>query len=120
MDPHESMKEEIYSLCDEEFGAQHRAEAIKLADERVAEFEVDRPRTPAAGLRLMQKVYAEVAAKHKPADEPEPRPAPQTLTPATVARSRDHKPGTLDAVAADMGKRMKAGTWKPGPFDGMP
>jgi hypothetical protein len=57
------MEETIYSACDREFGAQYRAEAIRLADELVATGEVPAPRTVPQGLALMRWCYAEVAAR---------------------------------------------------------
>ncbi len=100
------MLEEIYSACDEEHGAEHRNEAMKLADAKVDNAEVAKPTTPTQGLRLMQKCYAEVATKTKTA------PKPCELSVTTIQNSGEFKPGTLDEVAKDMRKKMAAGTWR--------
>jgi hypothetical protein len=104
--------EEIYSACDEEFGGQFRNEAIARADELIGNYEVDRPKTAVQGLRLMRKVYAEVAAKHRPKEEPRPAArTPRELSVTALEDSEEFKPGPLDQVKADMAAKMEAGTW---------
>jgi hypothetical protein len=101
-----AMLEEIYNTCDEEHGGEHRSEAMTLANAKVASGEVARPTTVPQGLRLMQKCYAEVAAKKKVAE------TPRELSVTTVSAAEEFKPGTLDEVARDMRKKMAAGTWR--------
>jgi len=103
---HRDLVEEIYTACDDEHGAQHREAAIQLADSKVGSGEADKPDNAAAGLRLMQKCYAEVAAKTKAAAPP------RELNPQSVRGSTDFKPGTLDEVVKDMKTKMAAGKWK--------
>jgi hypothetical protein len=66
----------------------------------------------------MRTAYAEVAARHQPKDPPPARPIPSPglrgLSVTDLEDSSEFKPGTLDEVAADMGRKMKAGTWKRG------
>lgn len=57
------MVEAIYSTCDQEFGARYRAEAIRRADELVANAQVPPPRTIREGYALMRQSYAEIAAR---------------------------------------------------------
>jgi DNA repair exonuclease SbcCD ATPase subunit len=118
------MLEEIYNACDEEFGARFRSAAILRADEMVANAEADAPKTVVQGLRLMRKAYAEVAGKHKAAQTPAKKKTVPTdtglrgLSVTDLEDSDEFKPGTLDEVAADMKKKMKAGTWNRKAFAG--
>lgn len=110
-------EEEIYSLCDEEFGAQFRTEAIRRADEMVDSGEVAQPKTVAQGIRLMRKAYAEVAGKHKPKEEPPKKHVPtdtglRGLSVTDLEDSEEFKSGPLDEVRKDMANKMKAGKWK--------
>jgi hypothetical protein len=101
-----AIEEEICSACDADYGAEHRAEAIRLANEKVDRGELPRPTTPTAGLTLMQKCHAEVVARTK-------TPArPRELNPVTVRGTEEFKPGTLDEVAADLRRKMANGKWK--------
>lgn len=123
-DARRQREEEIYSSCDEEFGAQFRNDAIKLADKMVEDHEVDPPKNWVQGYRLMRKAYAQVAAKAKPAETKRKHVPTDTgvrgLNLTDLDDSEEYKPGTLDEVAADMGKKMKAGKWKGGAFEGQP
>jgi|GEM_PF-1123608 uncharacterized protein YhaN len=114
-------EEELYGACDEEFGAQFRNEAIKLADSWVEDHQVDPPKTWVQGYRLMRKAYAEAAGKHKPGAAPAKKHVPtdtglRGLSVTEIEDSDEFKPGTLDEVRADMAKKMKAGTHNPKAF----
>jgi len=112
-----AIEEEIYATCDEEFGAQFRNEAIKMADDLVDDGEAAQPKTQMQGYTLMRRCYAEVAKKHA-------KPAPKTketvptdsglrgLNHTEIGDSEEFKPGSLDQVKADIAKRMKTGKWK--------
>lgn len=110
------VEEEIYSTCDEDYGAQFRNEAIAMADKLVDDGEVDPPRTQMQGLKLMRKCYAEAAKKHAKPDKPKAQVPTDTglhgLSVADIEDSEEFKPGTLDQVKADMAKKMKAGKWR--------
>lgn len=113
---HQQTVGEIYTACDEEFGAQFRNDAIKRADQLVADGAVDKPVTPVQGVKLMRQCYADVAAQAKPKDEPKKKTVPtdtglRGLSVTDLEDSEEFKTGTLDEVAADMGKKMKAGKW---------
>jgi len=113
---HRAMEEEVYSMLDEEYGAQFRNEAIKLSDQWIDDHEVDQPTTLPQGIKLLRKAYAEVARKHA-----KPAPAREKVSTDNGLRGLSHaelldeeefKPGTNEQVKADMLKRMKAGKWK--------
>lgn len=119
----DQMLEEIYSACDEEFGARFRNAAVQRADEMVANQEVDAPKTVVQGLRLMRKAYAEVAGQHKTKETGRKKTVPtdtglRGLSVTDLEDSDEFKTGTLDEVAADMRKKMKAGTWNRKAFAG--
>ncbi len=96
----------IYAACDEEFGAEHHYAAVRRADQFVENFEADRPRNAVQGYRLMRQAYAEVAAQHKPKEEPRPlRPRPASWA-CTRSRTR-----TSSSPAR---WSRSARTWRPG------
>ena len=107
-----SLGKRIYSSCDKEFGAQFRNEAVKLADQKVSDGEVDVPRDAIGGYQLMRDCYREVAEKRAP--EPQPKPATDTgpRDPQIGGEPEDFaesKSGTLDEVFADIVSETKAG-----------
>jgi hypothetical protein len=117
-----TIAEEIYSACDEEFGAPFREEAAERANDLVANFDADRPRTAVQGFDLMRKCYAEIAAKHKPV-ETKTVPAdsgPRDLSFTDLGDSEEFKAGPLEQVAADIAQRQANGTWRAGCFDSVP
>lgn len=112
---------EIYAACDEEFGIEYRREATALADDLVVNYEVDKPKTPVQGLALMRKAYAEVAARHQAEQKNVPADSgPRALSVTDLDDTEEYKPGTLDQVVEDVARRRKAGSWRPGAFDGEP
>ncbi|HSW01323.1 MAG TPA: hypothetical protein VLI39_14200 [Sedimentisphaerales bacterium] len=94
---------DIYDACDEEFGGQHRAEAIRHANAMIEGYEADKPKTEIDAYKIMRQAYREVAAKEAARNEPASR------KPGAAERSKPFKPGTPEQVRAD----MKAGTYKP-------
>lgn len=120
----EGVVDEILDACDEEFGAEFRRGAEALADDMVANCEVDRPRTPVQGLRLMRKAYAEVAARHAPRTNTKKTVPTDTglrgLSVTDLDDSDEFKSGTLDEVVADVARKRRAGTWRAGVFDSEP
>ncbi|HPC93321.1 MAG TPA: hypothetical protein PLU87_00130 [Sedimentisphaerales bacterium] len=117
----EGVVAEILDACDEEFGAQFRREAEALADDMVANCETDSPHTPVEGLRLMRKAYAEVAARHRAKEKAVPTDSgPRGLSVTDLDDSDEFRSGTLDQVVADVARKRRAGTWRPGVFDSEP
>lgn len=108
----------ILSKCDAEFGAQFRNEATKLADEWTDSGDEPQPTQPLDGYWLMQKAYAEVKRRHEAKEAQQKKTTVPTDTglrgPAShVDLGQDEfKPGSLDEVAEDLRRKMKAGTWK--------
>lgn len=98
---------DICDACDEEFGGQHRTEAIKHAAALVAGYEVDKPKNEIEAYEVMRRAYREVAAKEAARTAPR-RPAAERSTP--------FKPGTLEQVRRDIASRMKNGTYDPKAF----
>lgn len=108
---------EIYAACDEEYGAQFRREAEDLADDLVVNYDVDRPRTAVQGYALMRRAYAEVATRHRAEKKTVPTDTgPRGLSITDLPDSQEYAPGSLEKVTADIGKKMKTGTWKSNAF----
>lgn len=112
----EAQSEEIYADCDDEFGAQYRNAAIKLADQKVQDGEVEQPRTVIQGARLMRRCYKEASEGAKPKEDKKKSAVPtdtglRGLSVTDIRESKEFKPGTLDEVAKDVANKMKAGKW---------
>jgi hypothetical protein len=112
----DAQSEEIYADCDDEFGAQYRNAAIKLADQKVQDGEVELPRTVVQGARLMRHCYKEVSEGAKPKEDKKKSSVPtdtglRGLSVTDIQESKEFKPGSLDEVAKDMASKMKTGKW---------
>ena len=55
-----TVKENILSMCDDDFGAQFRNDAIKMADKLVDDGEEEQPTNIFDGLKLMKKCYRKI------------------------------------------------------------
>lgn len=96
----------ILSYLDKEFGAEHRNEAVKLANELVDSRKKEQPKDYAEALILLRDCYKEIAAKETPKEEKLPADSGQAGMPFLhTAR----KTGTVDDVLDDM---KKDGSWK--------
>ena len=102
------LQEQILTDCDEEFGAKFRNEALKMADSLVEKGEVELPKSPLDGYKLMRKCYQKIASSTKK--------APATATDSggsVVPADSGIKPGSRQEVLKQMKKnhgwRSRAG-----------
>lgn len=116
------LEEKVYSRCDAKFGAQYRNDAIALADELVTSGDVEKPADIFGGIELMERCYEETAAKKAKPKEKKKEVVTDTglrgLSVTDIEDSEEFKPGTTDAVKADMLKKMRAGKWRKDAFAG--
>ena len=102
----EALQEMILNDCDEEFGSKFRNDALKLADELVNKGDVELPKTPYEGARLMRKCYKQLVEK---------QPKKKTSTPSdsggsSVPAESGIEPGSRQDVLAQM--RKNPSSWR--------
>lgn len=103
----QAAQDRILTDCDDEYGAEHRNEALKLADELVDKGDIQKPTTEYDGGRLMRRCYKDTAAKHK--DEHKPK-TPTDAGGGNVAHENKLKPGSIKDVLKQM--KNDPSTWK--------